>query len=70
MRNRVLDSASAASLAQGSVIPQAAIVKPSKVSQTQWEDCRGKIFQLYIIENKTLKEVMAIVKEEHGLDAS
>ncbi|KAK3686163.1 hypothetical protein B0T22DRAFT_492951 [Podospora appendiculata] len=34
------------------------------------DDCQGEIFQLYIVQKKPLKELMAILKQEHGLDTT
>jgi Clr5 domain len=64
------DSGISASSAEISVVPQPAMRKSSELSPTRWEGCRGQVFQLYIAEKKTLNEVMAIIKDEHGLNAS
>ncbi|KAI0850269.1 Clr5 domain-containing protein [Daldinia vernicosa] len=40
------------------------------LSNERWEAYKDKIHQLYINENKTLQELMAIMKENHGFDAS
>ncbi|KAH8597199.1 hypothetical protein B0O99DRAFT_592946 [Bisporella sp. PMI_857] len=43
---------------------------PSHVHTTSLGDYKGEIFQLYIIEKKTLKDVMAIIEETHGITAT
>ncbi|KAI1659427.1 hypothetical protein F4813DRAFT_352953 [Daldinia decipiens] len=40
------------------------------LSNERWEAYKDKIHQLYINENKTLQELMVIMKENHGFDAS
>lgn len=34
------------------------------------ESYQGEIFQIYVVQNKTLKELMQTLKDVHGFDAS
>ena len=34
------------------------------------EEYKGEIFQLYIVQKKTLKQVIAILKQEHDIEVS
>jgi len=43
---------------------------PTNMPAISLDDCKGEIFQLYLVEKKTLKDVMAIIKEAHGITAT
>jgi hypothetical protein len=43
---------------------------PNDMSTISLDDCKGEIFQLYLVEKKPLKDVMAIIKEAHGITAT
>jgi hypothetical protein len=38
--------------------------------EAQWESCRGRVFQLYLVENKTAKQVRDILQLERGLKST
>ncbi len=40
------------------------------MSTASVDDFKGEIFQLYIVEKKTLKEIMAKMQEAYGITAT
>jgi hypothetical protein len=41
-----------------------------RTSEEDWEDHRARIRRLYLEEDRSLKDVMAIMKREHGFKAT
>jgi hypothetical protein len=41
-----------------------------RTSEEDWEDHRARIRRLYLEEDRTLKDVMAIMEREHGFKAT
>jgi len=42
----------------------------SAPTPAQWNECRDRFTRLYLIENKTLEEVMTILEQEYALGAT